>query len=81
MSQVQARMVQTITALAERHRDQVVAIVSHGDPLRCAVAWFLGISIDFILRFEISPGSLTVLEFGDWAPRVLCINHTAEAQP
>lgn len=78
MIEVQQRMVRSLTALAERHRDQLVAIVSHGDPLRCTVAWFLGIPVDFLLRFEISPASVSVLEMGDWAPRVMSINHTVE---
>jgi broad specificity phosphatase PhoE len=79
MIETQTRVVRVLTALKERYRDQLVAIVSHGDPLRCAIAHFLGIPLDLLLRFEISPASVSILEIGPWAPRVLCLNHTGEA--
>ena len=78
MIETQARMVRTLTDLAARHRDDLVAVVSHGDPLRCAVAAFLGISLDLLLRFELDPASVTVLEFDPWSARVLRLNHTGE---
>jgi len=78
MIETQNRMVGALLALANRHRDEMAAVISHGDPLRCAVAYFLGIPIDLLLRFEISPASVTVLEIGSWGPRLLCLNHTGE---
>ena len=79
MIETQTRVVRALTALVDRHRDQLVAIVSHGDPLRCVVAHFLGIPLDLLLRFEINPAGVSVLEIGPWAPRLLCLNHTGEA--
>jgi probable phosphoglycerate mutase len=79
MIETQARMVRALTDLAARHRDQLVAVVSHGDPLRCAVAAFMGIPLDLLLRFEIEPASASVLELGPWGARVLRLNHTGEA--
>jgi probable phosphoglycerate mutase len=79
MIETQARMVRVLMGLVERHRDQLVAIVSHADPLRCAIAHFLGIPLDLLLRFEISPAGVSVLEIGPWAPRLLYLNHTGEA--
>jgi probable phosphoglycerate mutase len=72
--ETQMRVVRRIHELASAHRDQVVAVVSHGDPLRSAVAFFLGIPLDMLLRFEIHPGALSVLELGDWGSKVLCVN-------
>ena len=57
-----------------RIADETVAIVSHGDPLRSVVAFYLGISIDMMLRFEISPASVSVLELSEWTSRVMCVN-------
>jgi len=79
MIETQTRMVRALTVLADRHRDESVAIVSHGDPLRCVIAHFLGIPLDLLLRFEISPAGVSVLEAGPWAPRLLCLNHSGEA--
>jgi len=79
MIETQTRMVRALIDLAARHRDQLVAVVSHGDPLRCAVAAFMGIPLDLLLRFEIEPASVSVLELGPWGARVLRLNHTGEA--
>jgi broad specificity phosphatase PhoE len=77
MLETQVRMVQEMERMAQRHDGELVAVVSHGDPLRSVIAHALGISLDLMLRFEISPGSVSVLEWGG-APRVLCLNSTGE---
>lgn len=72
--ETQARMARKIHELAGRHPGETVAIVSHGEPLRAAVAFFLGIPLDLLARFEISPASLSVLELDDRGSKVLCVN-------
>jgi probable phosphoglycerate mutase len=52
----------------------MIAIVSHGDPLRSLLAYYLGISPEAMLRFEISPASVSVLEASEWTSRVVCVN-------
>ena len=71
---IQARMVRKLGELAGRHDGETVAVVSHGDPLRSAIAYFLGIPLDLLLRFEVHPASLSVVEMGDWGVKVLCVN-------
>ncbi len=78
MIETQSRMVSRLEALARQHAGQTVAIVSHGDPLRAVVAHHLGIALDRLLRFEISPASVSVLEAGEWNSRILCLNETGE---
>jgi broad specificity phosphatase PhoE len=78
MLETQARMIQQIECLTARHPGETVAIVSHGDPLRAAIAYFLGIALDLVLRLEVSPASLSVLQVHEWGARVLCINDTEE---
>jgi broad specificity phosphatase PhoE len=78
MLETQTRMVARLEALAHEHPDQTVAVVSHGDPLRAVVAHYLGMSLDHLLRFEISPASLSVLEAGEWGARITCLNDTGE---
>lgn len=81
MIETQTRMVRRVQALAETHREQTVAIVSHGDPLRSVVAFYLGIPLDLTLRFEISPASVSVVELSEWGARVTCVNALADGIP
>lgn len=78
MIEAQARMVRQLDCLRERHPGECIAIVSHADPLRALLAHFLGIAIDLMLRFEISPASVSVVESGEWGPRILCVNETGD---
>ncbi len=76
--ETQMRMVRQLHHLRPRHEGQMVVAVSHGDPLRAAVAYCLGIPLDALLRFEIGLASVNVVEMGeDWA-RVLCVNETGD---
>jgi probable phosphoglycerate mutase len=74
MLEVQTRMVAQIACLRARHSDGTVAIVSHADPLRALITYFLGMPLDSMLRLEISPGSLSVVQLSDWDVRLLCLN-------
>ena len=74
MLEAQTRMVRRVQALAEEHRDGTVAVVSHADPLRALLAYYLGMPLEMMLRFEISPASLSILELSDWGARVMCMN-------
>lgn len=78
MIEAQTRMVRELDQLRARHPEGTIAIVSHGDPLRAALAHFLAIPLDLMLRFEISPASVSVVEASDWAPRILCVNSTGD---
>jgi broad specificity phosphatase PhoE len=78
MLEVQNRMMSALECFGRLHPNQRVAVVSHADPLRSVLAHFLGVSLDLALRLEISPASVSVVEWNDWAPRVLCVNETGE---
>jgi probable phosphoglycerate mutase len=78
MTEVQTRMIRQIRCLQERHPGDTLAMVSHSDPLRSVVAYYLGIPLDLMLRFEIAPASVTVVEVAEWGPRVLCLNETGD---
>ena len=78
MLEIQARVVAEMLRLRERHRGECVALVSHGDVIRAAVAYFLGVPLDFILRFEISLASISVIAIGDGGPWVLGVNNTGD---
>lgn len=75
---VQGRMVAALDNLRARFPDDIVAIVSHGDPIKSVLACYAGIPLDLMLRIEISPASVSVVSIGDFGPRILCVNHTGE---
>jgi probable phosphoglycerate mutase len=74
--EVQARMVAELDAIRDNHAGQTVAIVSHSDPIKMAVAHYLGLSLDLFQRLTISPASVTAFAFTHFGPRLICLNHT-----
>ena len=64
-SEVQARMVRASFEIARLHPRSSVVVVGHADPVRAALAFFLGMSLDLAQRLEISPGSISRLELDD----------------
>lgn len=79
--EIQSRMVTAIDALRRRFSGQRIALVSHGDPLRAAVCFYLGMPLDLIPRIEISPASVSVLEINDWGARLTALNAKWGLQP
>lgn len=77
LAEVQLRMGQGIERLrAEYQGEGAIILISHGDPIKALLAHILGIPLDFIARFEVYPGSVSIIEVGEYAPRVLCLNST-----
>lgn len=72
--EVQHRCVHELLRLRDTHPEQGVVCVSHGDPIRVALTYFLGMPIDLFDRFEIAPSSVAVLTLADWGARVLRLN-------
>ena len=75
MPEVQARMVAELDAIRDAHPDQVVAAVSHSDPIKLAVAHYVGIPLDLFQRLTISPASVTAFAFTRHGPRLICLNY------
>jgi probable phosphoglycerate mutase len=65
VSHVQARMVDVLAEIADAHVGGTVVVVSHGDPIRLALAFYLGFAVDHVQRVEIGTGSITALELND----------------
>ena len=78
MLDVQARIVREMECLRRGHPDQHVAIFSHGDVVRSAVAHFSGIPLDLLQRVEISPASISTVALGERGPTILTVNRTVE---
>ena len=76
MPEVQTRMVRFVETLCEECPTDLIAIFSHSDPIKCALAYYLGSPLDMFLRIELFPASVSIVEIGIRGPRVLCVNHT-----
>jgi probable phosphoglycerate mutase len=74
MLEAQGRVVKFLFALQERHAGGSVALVSHADVIKSAIAYFLGTPLDLFHRIEISPASVSAIQLADWGPRILCVN-------
>lgn len=73
--EVQARLVAALDAIRDAHPGQMVAAVSHADPIKMASAYYLGLSLDHFQRLTISPASVTAFSFGRLGPRLVCLNY------
>jgi probable phosphomutase (TIGR03848 family) len=78
MPEVQTRIVAAITRIRAEHPGQAVALFSHGDVIRSAVAYFAGVSLDVFHRLEIRPASVSALRFYDETVLILRVNDTGE---
>jgi probable phosphomutase (TIGR03848 family) len=76
MLEVQGRIVAELNELRLRHPDESVAVVSHGDVIRAAVAHYAGIPLDLFQRFEISPASVTILRLSEETAVLVRLNET-----
>ncbi len=71
---VQARTVEALLDLHERHPHDVVAVFSHADTLRAILLYFLGMPVDFVQRLDLAPARISVLQLGGGAPRIVQVN-------
>jgi len=76
MGAVQSRVVAGLEELARAAPGACVAVVSHGDVIKAALMHYLGIPLDFILRLEVGPAALSILELREGNPRILAINES-----
>jgi broad specificity phosphatase PhoE len=72
----QQRIVKWIDALGARYGDRTIALVSHGDVIKAAVAHVLSSPLDQLERFEIAPASVSVIAAGPGWAQVRLLNHT-----
>jgi broad specificity phosphatase PhoE len=79
MIEVQARVLGLMESLCQRHPAMTVALVTHADVIRAALAHCLGMPLDLLLRLDISPASISMVAMEQYGPRVLCVNNTEGA--
>ena len=77
MLETQTRIVRWLLQQRDQQPDSTIVLVSHGDVIRSALVYFLGMPIDLMLRVEINPGSITTLQIDPDTARVTTVNWTS----
>lgn len=81
MAEVQARMVKALESLRQRHENETIAVFSHSDPIKLAVAYYLGMALDLFQRLEVLPASISELDFSPLRVRLVRLNDCAHLPP
>ncbi|HEX2139028.1 MAG TPA: histidine phosphatase family protein [Woeseiaceae bacterium] len=71
---VQARFVREMLRLRLEVPEGGIALVSHSDPIKLAIAHFAGVPLDLFSRFEIDSASLSILVLTGDSVRIVGIN-------
>lgn len=73
---VQTRIVNVLERIARTHNKpkEIVAVVFHADPIKLAVAHFLGLPLDHFQRLSCDTGSLTALYVGEMGANLIKLN-------
>jgi len=74
MRQVQERAVKALCELHQTHREGTVVVVSHGDVIRAALLFALGMPLDLYSRLEVGLASTSTIQIDDFGIRVLTVN-------
>jgi broad specificity phosphatase PhoE len=74
MRAVQERIVAALFDLHAAHPHEEVALVSHGDVIRAALLFALGMPLDFYSRIEVAPASISTIRLDDGGIRVIAVN-------
>lgn len=76
VAEAQQRICQDLEAIARQHQPKdLVVCVSHSDPIKLAVAYFIGLPLDLFQRLNVAPASLTTLHLGEAGSQLLNLNY------
>jgi probable phosphoglycerate mutase len=80
LREAQLRAVTFLDTLSGRHPKKVVAVCSHADVIRLALAHYAGVHIDLFQRLIVSPASVSAVLLGDRIPRIVRMNDTGSVR-
>lgn len=76
--ETQARVVTLMNRLREQRLQGAVALITHAAVIRAALAYYLAFPLDCMLRLEISPASISIVELHNHGPMIACVNFTED---
>jgi len=76
--EAQARIITELETLRSKHKGtkDVIACVFHADPIKLAIAHYIGLHLDFFQRLAIQPASISILGIDEHHVRLLMMNLT-----
>lgn len=74
--EMQTRVVSGLERIVQNHKkpNEIVACVFHADPIKLAIAHFLGLPLDHFQRLSCDTGSVTVLHIGEMGAALIKLN-------
>jgi probable phosphoglycerate mutase len=72
-TEAQSRVVTALDSIASNHQE-MVAVFFHADPIKLALAHYLGMPLDNFQRLTANTGSVTILRVDGMSARVLAFN-------
>jgi broad specificity phosphatase PhoE len=77
MINAQSRFLQGLQRIRSKMKDSTIAVFSHSDMIRAALTYYLMMPLDQLLRLEISPASVSIIDVFDDNSRVCLLNGTS----
>jgi len=74
MLEAQARIVSLMLQIHKEDPDTIVALISHGDVIRAALLYWLGMPLDLVHRLEIAPASISAVRLDSFGAQVVLLN-------
>ncbi len=78
--EAQSRIVDTLEGLRSKHSG-AIACVSHADPIKLAIAHYIGLPIDSFQRLDVGPASISELSIEDRSARLIQLNVILRSSP
>lgn len=78
MINVQNRMINAVNTIIKKYPDKKIAVVSHGDPIRTVILYYLGMPLDMVLRIKINTASISIIKISGEGAWLSCYNYTPE---
>lgn len=74
-AEAQLRIASDIQNICADHKPKdLLVCVGHSDPIKLAVAYFIGLPLDMFQRLSVMPASITALHIGEVHSRLLSLN-------
>lgn len=75
-AETQHRIITELETLTKQHEAKdIIVCVSHADPIKLAVAYYLGLPLDNFQRLHVSTASISALQIGEMGGRLLTLNY------
>jgi probable phosphoglycerate mutase len=74
--ETQTRIASTLDEICKKYKPrEMVACVFHADPIKLAVAHYMGLPLDYFQRLACDTASVTMLAVGDSGAQLIWLNH------